>query len=64
MVTMEPGANPVPFSVSVKPTEPAETVLGERLVSVSGVLTVLKFAKTSVSSDAVSVDGLVVPVRS
>jgi hypothetical protein len=54
----------VPINVSVKADPPVSAELGLRLVSVSGAATVLKFANTSVSSVAVKLVGVVVPVRS
>jgi len=62
--TNDPGVKPVPFKVSVKLGPPVHALTGLRLLSVSGVFVVLKFANTSVSSVAVKLSGFVVPVRS
>jgi hypothetical protein len=64
MPTTEPSLNPVPFKVNVKVPLPAVAELGVTLVKVSGEATILKLAKTSVSSVAVRLAGLVDPVRS
>jgi len=62
--TFDVGLKPVPINVSVKADPPVNAELGLRLVSVSGAATVLKLAKTSVSSVAVKLVGVVVPVKS
>lgn len=64
MPTLDAEVKPVPLIVRVNAELPEAMDEGLRLVIVSGVLVVLKFAYTIDSSVGAKVSGLVVPARS